>query len=240
LATVSSWLNRAVAVPIVGFAFDPIVRSSAFLIRDLEPLAQEWASSDGLQMTEVEALKIRVDRTSGIHYTIDQHNIVVGFGYPVGVTEDGRQIALIKVGEKRAFTDLLTLILDEAAKVCSILAKKRPLQRIGVVANVKLPADAPPPGVEQYLKHLGQPWGAPPSAVVSRITASLGAAEQCHHQLQWQTESSVMQLSLDWQRRFDAKPEVDAGTLRKWAVDASESALKYFDKFGEGDLHYVV
>jgi hypothetical protein len=236
---VSSWLNRAVAVPVVGFAFDPILRSSAFLIRDFEPLTKAWAS-EGVQVTEVEPLKVRIDRASGVHCSVDQHNIVVGFGYPVAVTEDGREIAFLKVGEKRAFTDLLALVLQAAAEICAELVKKRPLQRIGVVANVKLPPEAPPPGVEQYLKHLGRPWGSTPTAVISRVSASLGSAEQCHHQLQWQADpSTVMQLTLDWQRRFAARPEVDGQALQKMAADASKSALEYFDRFGEGDLNYA-
>lgn len=236
-SVVSSWLNRAVAVPTIGFAFDPHIRASAFVWRDLEQLVNSW-SEEGVHVVEPEPLKIRIDQASGVHCTIDQQNIVVGFGYPVAMTEDGRQIAFLKVGEKRAFTDLLALVQRASADVCGALVKKRQLQRIGVVAAVKLPPDAPPPGVDAYMQHLGRPWGTRPRAVVSRITAELGPSEQCHHQVQWQLEGTVMQLTLDWQRRFEPKREVDAQALAKLALDASESALKYFDRFGEGDLNY--
>ena len=224
-------------MPTLGFAFNPVIRHGAFLWRDLEELTTRW-SHEPFQVSDLEPMKIRIERSSGVHCTIDQQNIVVGFSYPVAVTEDGRQIAFVKVGEKRAFTDLLPLVRETAADVCGVLIKKRLVSRIGVVANVKLPPDAPPPGVEQYLHHLGRPWRSAPEAVVSRVTARLSTTERCHHQVQWQTESTALALNLDWQRLCEPPKEVDAKSLEKLAVEACDSALQYFDKFGEGDLNY--
>jgi len=203
----------------------------------LEELTTRWAR-EPIQVADLEPMKIRIERSSGVHCTIDQQNIVVGFSYPVALTEDGRQLAFVKVGEKRAFTDLLPLLRETAADLCSLLVKKRSISRIGVVANVKLPPDAPPPGVEQYLNHLGRPWRSAPEAVVSRVTARLSVTERCHHQLQWQTDATVLALNLDWQRLYEPPREVEAKSLEKLAVEACDSALQYFDKFGEGDLNY--
>jgi len=238
---VSSWLNRTVAVPVVGFAFDPLLRAPAFLWQDLEPLTSVWARDGLLRVLEPEPMKIRIERNSiGTLYDVDQQNIVVSFNYPVTFTEDGHQPALVKVGQRQPFTELLAKVMPAADEIATALLKKpRNLQRIGFVANVRIPPDSLPPGVELFLKHLGRPWGGMPTAAVTRISAKLGGRDQCHHQVQWQADSDVMILALDWQRYFDPAREVDAKGLAKLAAEASVAALTYFEKFGEGDLDYA-
>lgn len=185
-------------------------------------------------------MKIRIERPTGVSYDVDQHNIVVAFHYPVSVVQDGRTPAFVKVGERQPFTELASDLLETTAEFCGALVKKaRKLQRIGIVVNVRLPPDALPPGVEQFLKHLGRPWGKTPQGVIARITAGLDDDDLCHHQIQWNEEGDVMQLTLDWQRYFRPTREADAKTTQKLTAEAAKDALAYFDRFGEGDLDYA-
>jgi len=239
-------LNPVIAVPTIGFLFEPNFGSAAETLAALRSQFEQWhAQGQTLTVTQPHPLSLAVQASSGFTYTIEPHQLVVAFGYRAALNSTGKEIAAVTYSPQPAqFTVLAQRLLETSAEVLARLPAPRRLQRIGIVATGRVPRESPPPGLLRLIQHIGAPWGAAPAGCVARITSvlsqDLDVTEKCHHGFQYEEgpNDGVVQFTLDWQKYYSNAPSLGARELSKRATGCLETALAYFEKFGSGDLQY--
>jgi hypothetical protein len=176
---------------------------------------------------------------------LEPQQVVVAFSYRVSLDASGPKIASVAYSPEPAqFATLAQRMLTTSAEVLAMLPKPRRLQRIGIVATGRVQRNAPPPGLTRLIEYIGAPWGRAPIACTARISTVLddGAKtqEKCHHSLQFEdgAPDGVVQFTLDWQRFYSEAAALTASELSKRASTCLDDAVRYFEKFGAGDLNY--
>jgi len=246
------WLDTVLTVPTMGFRLDPWHGSQDQLFKCVKDVVAKW-SKEGVKV-ELESSApghLVVKAANGYAVIFDVDNIVVQFGYSGTIRDQPGGLAVLEfASEVRPYSDLLDNIMDAAADILVASQQSRPgkLHRFGMVANARVDASNPPPGIETFLHHLASPWDEGANRFDVSITARLPGDDEegrvmCHHKLESKGEegSDDLRVLLDWQLYF-AEPRAIPrgkgkciGMMKPWR----ERAVAYFTAFGEGDLNYA-
>jgi len=241
------WLDGTLSVPTIGITTKPDLKIASKYLQLLAPVIEKHFARGGGKVTQETAFGVTVEFSSGFACKLEPESMFVRFAYPHQVERHPGAFPSLQLANLAKYSDLLTQARDLLLEFLSAAygAKPIPLTRVGVVAQLEVDAGAPPPGVEALMNHLAGPWGKPlvkvemPSLLVN-LEEGDRSIDRCHHGL-WLDSTNAEQglrLRLDWQRLFlleeDARSLADAATLGACV----ESALKYFEIFGLGDLDY--
>lgn len=245
-----SWLDKVLAVPIIGINFKPSITSPARYFDAITDLLEKWADSGReLNVTSQGEHGIIIEVSDGFNYRIKNESIVVSFNYRGELYEPPGEIPQLRYStQPQLFTELANKIVRESADFCKPIIASIPklINRIGIVADCKLNANEVVPGVDKYMKHLSAPWSQSLDVSKGIITAILKQdedkeiLERCHHTLDYNTSKNPesIALKLDWQRYFNTARKFDSNRLEDELTDCLISANAYFHKFGMGDLNY--
>jgi hypothetical protein len=245
----TTWLDRVLATPSVGFALKPELYSGHDVYSAARPLFEKWSKEGEVKVRRTEDAII-FETQSGLHFTAASDKFVAEFQYRYELKERPGLLPFIPNLEPKKYSELSDSVIDQAAEFFDHLvnARRRTLIRVGIVASIRIDGESPPPGVALYIKHLERPWGKPLIRCDSNLVALLGendkTRDQCHHRLSFnqaeEEKKNDLRLVLDWQRVMLSPVELKSqGTARKYLEASSLLALEYFEKFGQGELEYA-
>ena len=241
-----SWLDRVLAVPLVGLRFSPQFWSAEDSLSRLRPRLRDWAAAKReVQASVLNAFQFRLDAGDGLVYLVNSDNVTVQFQYPTSMDDAPGSLPAPKFTvERAAYSELLGRVVEETADLLGDLARESlPLIRIGVVASISMSEDEWPPGVAAFVEHIARPWGGGVPAMSGRITGIIndegGASDRCHHTFERDTDrGGGLRLTLDWQRLYAEPLQLDPASARKSIEEGTLNALRYFERFAEGDLDF--
>lgn len=245
-----SWVDNVLATPTIGVRIDTKLTSMS-VFRDsfdslFEYLREKYEAVE-IKSTEIWGHIISPKNKSGFRYAISPNNIVVSYDYFVAPKKLSGRFPSLELPELQLYSNLLYQNLSEIEQVFMAMQaiKDFTYNRIGIVLDSNLSKDIFPPGLLTFVKYLGKPWGDDIKKIeLNRLLAKLSESEneydQCHHAiiLDESDPDKEINFKLDWQRVYKNSLPFDIKTLSLNLTSCINLALRYFDKFGAGDLKY--
>jgi hypothetical protein len=246
-----SWLDRVLAVPVVGVRFRPWFRTTSDYVRALEPFFEALAPDGNAEVT-AQVAELEFNNKRGFKGQVTAHDLVLSFSYKGEVKETPGAVPQLHypVPVER-FTTLLSEVETQFAAAARALlgSDRRPVVRIGIVAQTRLERQGLPPGAQRFLGHLSRPWEAGLQECEAQLSAVLGRSEgivqRCHHRLGFSdappvgAPTGVVVLNLDWQQVFEPMRPMTADEIVRSVETCRRDALAYFERFGRGELGYA-
>lgn len=245
-----SWLDQVVAVPSIGCRFGPKLRSASRMIDELTPYFDELSEQDGAIQFDQEGpltLKFQTERT-GFSYVLEPSDIIVEYRYPTYEKRTPEALPQQKYRTSmRDFSDLLDELYERYVHLVEFVLRDedRKLARTGFIANCLLDLDEPPPGVQDLIQHFGRPWPGGVHRMEARFLGVLEESEehtsQCHHHIKFNrsAEEPILELALDWQRRYEKLPMVSSRQFEDRLYADLDAATNYYEKIAKGGLQYA-
>jgi hypothetical protein len=202
-----------------------------------------------IQVNKENPIAMIIQMQDGFTFTIDQHNSVVSYNYPIIQKRKPGRLPTIESNEIKIYSELL----DDAKKhikfIWSILNQDdiHKINRLGLMAVCNIEKAAIPPGLDQYVKHFNKPWDDELDTIEGSIIANIQKTdtyyEKCHHILKYSNSNNVedeseVNLNLDYQRYFNEVISIPTNKIDDVLNDFIKTSLNYFEKFGQGDLNY--
>jgi len=247
------WLDRLLAVPLIGIRWDPPYDfSEDEYLQKMRPLLASFPADEKWTREIKGPSSYRVE-CGNFTLATTIRDATVDYKYRARLTAG--PIPEVKLGSIKPFTELLKDTVGRTKAFVRALPfmEQSNVLRIGIVASLKADANAPPPGLSDFLSFLGRPWGTMPSEghISYRVNLSENdeAIDRCSHQVaipaknepidpSSSEETSVIDLHIDWQRYFKNPIRRSPDDLDALLNDAVAAANRYYDKFGKGDLNY--
>lgn len=242
----SLWLDSVRVVPTIGLRFVPTLDTASLLIGRLKPLLLKWQSTYVGLKVSTQNEKVSIERPDGYEITVGSENLACKFYYISSIVEIGQDQPIIRYQSPRVpFAQICNGIQEVLGEILAELSKdgNRSIKLIGVVAEGNFDPEAPPPGFEAYLKHLGLPWRDGILEINGDVVALLNSSDdftdRCHHVVQKPIDKEkVVNFKLDWQRVWSRSDTPNLSKLKNNMADARKAAFDYFGKFGLGALSY--
>jgi hypothetical protein len=245
-----SWLDRVLAVPVIGIRFRPWFKTASDYARALEAFFEDL-EPDGAADVQAQVADLEFRDRKGLRGTVSSTELILRFAYRPEMTEKPGQVPQLHYPApiERFTTVLQTVERAFGSTAKALITQRRPVARIGIVAEARLERHALPPGAERFLSHLSRPWGEGLQEGKVSLSAVLqkgeGWVQRCHHKLEFSDApasgdpTGILALGLDWQQVYQPMQAMTADELIRATAACREAALLYFEKFGRGDLGYV-
>jgi hypothetical protein len=245
-----NWLDRVLAVPVIGIRFRPWFKTTSDYVRALDAFF-EALDPDSEADVRAQVAELEFESKKGLRGKVTSQDLIVGFAYKPEMKERPGNVPHLHypMPIERFSTVLETVERSFGEAVRALLGtQRRPVARIGIVAETRLDRHALPPGAERLLAHLAGPWEgleeckAQLSAVLQR---SEGSVQRCHHRIDFSDApasgepTGILALALDWQQVYQPMRPMTAEELLRNMAACREAALVYFEKFGRGELAYA-
>jgi len=188
-------------------------------------------------------LEWTVQFSQGFSVHIRPDNLVINFSLPVSVNRV-RPLPELQIPEVVPYSALIASMVTYLTPLVSSLAATAPLRvsRLGVMATSDMPLGDLPPGGTALFDNLARPFPSGLEQLEVRMTAPLRVSEderiRCHHILKCPEthRDTLAELRLDWQHLFVVPLELRPRDVAHFFNEAVESAMGYFQRFGEGDF----
>lgn len=248
------WMDNLFAVPAIGIRMNPNFNEVFEFQKRFGGffeylIHQEKYGVDQIKIESQEIWGYSVTvRKTGFLFVLTPRGIVSQFLYEVSKKEQPGGLPKFELPEPMLYSQALEKVRKYIEIIFGFMKDLKGFQydRIGVVASVGSDKDSLPPGILRWLEYLGKPLGNVTKSEASFLAKFQDSKEnefydQCHHLIRFDDSAPEIgyRIVLDWQRMFD-KPKVisDTRDLVTNLNSAKEEAIKYFQKFGEGDLNY--
>lgn len=241
------WLDSVLAVPTIGVRAAPDIAFAIQLPAAASPLADRLSKSGELaSATQTEPGAAQFQTKDGRIFAVDRETFSVQFGYTLAVRKRAGALPELAPMEVRVYSEVLAQVrAGVSATLETLWGNERRLNRIGVVASVRLRVDEPPPGVAKLLELLGSPWQGRllkcDSTLLAELADSPSKQDKCHHRIVFditpsQEEEGARELTLmlDWQRSLKEERALRASAVMSEVDRAVEDAMTYFERVGEG------
>lgn len=248
------WLDSLLAVPVVGIHMNPDFKEVFEFQKHggnfLDFLKKDKALEMGnIEITPMEIWGYSVSvRKTGFSFVLTPQNVTAQYIYEIKPVTHPGSLPAFEPSETMAYTQLLEKSFNYVQHFFSPIKDLTGFQfdRIGIVANIGSDKESLPPGVVRWIEHLSKPWGAlvkSESLLLAKIKENKEAKyrDQCHHIMKFDETipETGIQFTLDWQRVFEKPISIsETKELTVNLTSCKDEALKYFQKFGEGDLSY--
>lgn len=240
------WLDQVLAVPTIGILTEPSLTTAHENITAIRSVLESWVRSGSLSIEDRGPFSIAFDY-NGFRFNIDHENIVAQFSYRHSVEKSSSSLPELRyMRSLEPYSALLNEEVDILKQIVAavIRGRSRAVRRVGIMANCKINAEKPPPGIDSFLQHLGKPWNKPIKVVSTNLMAEVGAStayhDRCHHHMDINLldRPNSLDFRLDWQRLFEKSFPLQINEFDDQLIEWRDSALAYFEKFGAGDLTY--
>jgi hypothetical protein len=246
------WLDSVLAVPIIGVRISPnFAEISEFQKRQHKFIdflsRQEATTKENLQITGDNLWGCSISLlNSGFSFRVTPTDITGQFVYYIGRIEKPGSLPSPQSPIVLPYTEIIDRLSKYLANIFDSVRELREfkLEMIGIVANISGTRESLPPGVSRWLEHMAKPWGGlvkSEALLLSKISENADYHDQCHHALRFDETlpNAGINIMLDWQRVFKQPLALGEVASLSGNVELSKTdSLKYFQKFGEGDLNY--
>lgn len=245
------WLDSVLATPLIGIRLVPNrEKLHEFKEHALRIISGLYGKFDKIQTNRHKDDFWGYNVKAG-NYSFDllHNNIIVRYEYRHKTHNEAGNLPSLLQPELQSYSSLFDEIRMQIQKIFEVIEiiDGYAFDRIGLVAEVKLDEESLPPGLQEFLHHLGKPWNNNISAFGGVISAELdrsaneGYSDSCHHTVKFEKdklETSGYTLMLDWQRLYEEPIPIKLKNLLEDIENCSSKAFHYFETFGEGDLNY--
>jgi len=237
------------STPGVGITLDDLFAPSSALLAALTPISSKWVEKEkpAFVIEGQDPFTVALTTFDGFHYGLNQRQIYVEFRHRVKLEPQsaGPPIAVM-VSKPMPFTRLLPEVQERLVEAAGLVVggTERLLHRVGVVCSTTVLEEEAPPGIVRFLDYIQQPWGVTADAYAIDVTSKLpikdkkksGILDRCQHAVSKQEfGDGLVNIKLDWQRRFDPPLKLSVKLLGDILDEAQEDALDYFEDVGQGD-----
>ena len=243
-----TWLDRVLAVPLLGIRFKPSIVSQATYIEAISGCIDEWHDAGrNIEFKPKLGIDFNLEVNDGFTYAVTADSIVVSFSYRGQLIEPPGEIPQLSYSTPaQSCSALVERVKEETIDFCKPIMESisRPVNRIGFLVDCRIDANESPPGIAEYMRHLATPWSTTIDRCNSSVTVILNKEEEqldrCHHTLVYDSESNAddVKFKLDWQRYYKPEKAFTPKQLSMQIDTCIETALEYFQKVGMGDLEY--
>lgn len=244
------WLDGVFAVPVIGIRLEPhfkelLAFENGFLSFINHLHEDKKLDLEITKTKEIWGYSVSLKK-KGFNFKIYPTNIVIGFAYEIEEERRPGKFPHYIIPNLTTYSELLKGISEYTEAILHNLKDVRGFKynRIGIVADASLNKESFPPGLNNWIDYLGKPWKGQTRKIEAVLLAKLDETQvyydQCHHHIKFNEESpeSGFEFKLDWQRLFKEPLRFDTKNMLETVAQCQEEAIKYFEKFGEGDLDY--
>lgn len=243
------WLNEVLAVPALGVHIKTEFKTKPKLIDCLAEFSHDLSNAGNsliIEQKELWGFQI-IFKNSGFKYTLTPNNIVGSFSYLISEEEQPGGFPHIQTPSLKTYIELVEELEKHFFSLLQVMENLVGIEydRIGMVTYVKLDKDSLPPGLVAWIGYLSKPWGTEliksNTKLLTKLHEGSDFHDRCHHDLRLDEETietAGVELRLDFQRIFTDGIAFKKNELIAKIGLCKETALAYFEKFGEGDLNY--
>jgi hypothetical protein len=241
-----SWIDNFIATPAVGVRLRTPWRFVGRYVEILGPLLDDLdKQSVNFQVGSSGTIgNYLVDTDEGFQYVLEPNNLVVQFKYKTTAVQGAGKLPELKNNKVYPYSELVEQSRDRLLNLLDQFARVGKLDgdRVGVVANCRIPPGKEPPGLAAILGQLAVPWGRPfrmfDANLLIPLVESKDRIVQCHHRvsLDRTAEDPEIKFVIDWQELRSEPLNLTKG-FSKGLTDRVHEAMGYFAKVGEGALH---
>jgi hypothetical protein len=240
-----SWCDKLASVPIVGATLDWHFATGDMLLEAISPVLRKFVESDKqtFKVERSDASSMTVATNAGFQFAANATSVSVGFQHMLRPRPVSGGLPVMEMlSTPRPYTELLSNVIDYLIETTVLMPniRARQLSRIGIVSTTVVSDDQTPPGVSRFTKYVGRPWKGAVDyysfQIVAEIHNAANWSDRCVHSLV-KSESDpdgLLQITLDWQRRFRPGRAVTVETLSDIFRSAETAALGYFEDVAEG------
>lgn len=241
------WLDNVLAVPSIAIHLKKNLPRSLDFQKTMLSFIDNVCKNTIVRITSIEIWGYEII-ADDFTYVLKPDQIFVKFRYPIKEQLNPGGFTSLIIPNILSFTELFDKSFSRVQDILKLLDTLRGFEYelIGLVVDVDLDKGSIPPGIDQYLKHLGKPWNKAPMRADSKISIVLKEgetfSERCHHGviLNQESENNVgCKVHLDWQRLFNNPQPLSYKKICRDLESCKEDAFQYFNVFGSGgDLDY--
>lgn len=244
------WLDSTLAAPIIGVRLVRTGFKQALLWEQcfadfMDRLVKEHKHLS-ISSREFRGYKVEAG-TSGFTFELTHSNIVVSFTYTILQEPRPGAFPVDQRPKLQRYSKLLEKIYKYTEEILRVIQDMKDMNylRIGIIADVSLDKDSLPPGLVQWIQHIGKPWNHElvdvEHSIVAKLSEGKNFRDQCHHKLKFSEDlidEHGYRFTLDWQRVYDEPILVTRKGVSEDLASCRENAIQYFERFAQGDLDY--
>lgn len=243
-----SWFDGFLAIPTISIKTKPNFNAFFSYPEILIPLLNKLnEKGEGFEI-ERNDFEVTVDATNGFTYNFLQEKINIGFKYAIDPIEEIGKFPRIPDIELKPYSTLLADALNEAKQILSLFTDTKQLQvsKLSIALSLKTDLNSIPPGVESFIDYLARPWDGSLNRCRTMLTTRLNKKsstsyeDSCIHYISFdKTEEPIeLEFSLVWERNAVKNIKSADNQTNKWLENSANTALEYFQAFGEGNISY--
>jgi hypothetical protein len=186
-----SWCDKLASMPVIGFRLDPHYAPSDSILQALIPITDALVDDQGNAAFSIDGYDIfaaTFTSNSGFQYNINATHISVAFKHrPHLRPTSAGPPQLVMLSHPLPFTKLLPEASQKLIEATLLLpgAKKRKIDRVGVMATASLAPKDLTPGIARFVKYIGRPWKGNADFFNIQITAEIAKgsdwSDRCIH-----------------------------------------------------------
>lgn len=239
-----SWCDKLASTPMIGFKFEPHVMSSEEILRAFGPILDRSFAGDAAKFSAEfpDAISFAFTTEDGFTYGVDSTRIHVQFRHRMKARPvSGGPPVMELLSRPQPFSELLPEATERLIEATLLLPgiSKRQLRRVGVISVTQVDEHDVPPGIGNWIKYLGRPWGGEIDgmsfSINSTLRKSASETDRCVHILKRpENDDELLTLQFDWQREYALPRAVTEASLKAATAEAHKGALAYFEELAEG------
>ncbi len=240
-----SWCDKLASTPGVGFLlnthfvpFDTLLNAfSSVLDR-----ASETEAKDTTVDQPATFFATGFTTHDGFKYAMDQSKVSVTFNHRLKFQNvSGGPPIMEMLSKPLPYTTLLPAVAKRLVEATLLMpeAKKRVVERVGVISTTPIAMEDVPPGIKRLIEYVGRPWKGLIDSCNLVINAQLASTsevtERCIHTVTIPEEKEqLLTLQFDWQRKFKTPWTISQSNLERILDEAQKRSLQYFEELAEG------
>ena len=242
------WIDNILAVPAIGIQlFNKVENAIEFqkkVLPFLDSIRTEFSTAD---IKTQNIWGFFVTTPAGFSFELSPTNIVSQFKYAINPMPQPGTLTIAETPNIKSYSEHFEKVLVFIKDIILLIKDINELQynRIGIVADINIDENSIPPGLDSWVRYLGNPWENKLNALNINILAILkqedNYIEQCHHAVDFTVDNvkkGGYKFRLDWQRRYPNPLAFKGKNILNEIDICKKNSFEYFKKFGEGDMNY--